>query len=347
MNTTQQQATADVLDYLAILHEEQVRPDEARRRFRAIQAQHPDVTMELVWEEEAYDRSVHYDALVYAQDGATVSVSFCRDGALPWPLRGVHRWSDADLMQVNGNILKIQEAMGLLDDAWSRVPITRQLVNVCLIREEVERHPIELSDAELQLGMDRWRRANRLHDAAATRRWLQERGMTHEQLEQSVLAQLTMARLRERLTAGRIEPYFAAHHADFDTVRVAQLGFLDELQARRAHGEILSGQADFFEAAQRQFMVGPPSERPLFAALRRRDLSADLGAAIFAAAPERVSLLSTEGVHLIIQVLSVTPAHLDQPTRAAVEEVLFEEWLAERRQAADVTWFWGTADRTS
>ena len=98
MSEIPSQALADVLSYLEALWNDGVRPREAQQRLRAVRAQHLELGMELVWEEEAYDGSVHYDLLLRPGDGATVSVSFCRERGLPWPLRGVRRWSDADLV---------------------------------------------------------------------------------------------------------------------------------------------------------------------------------------------------------------------------------------------------------
>jgi flavin-dependent dehydrogenase len=43
----------------------------------------------------------------------------------------------------------------------------------------------------------------------------------------------------------------------------------------------------------------------------------------------------------------LAPARLDEPTRSAIKKILFEQWLAERREAASVEWYWGNAARTS
>jgi hypothetical protein len=38
---------------------------------------------------------------------------------------------------------------------------------------------------------------------------------------------------------------------------------------------------------------------------------------------------------------------LDERTRDAIETLLFEEWLAERREAARIEWYWGDAAETA
>jgi hypothetical protein len=38
---------------------------------------------------------------------------------------------------------------------------------------------------------------------------------------------------------------------------------------------------------------------------------------------------------------------LDGRTRTAIKEILFREWLDERRQAAAIEWCWGNVGKTS
>src|SRR3989442_1755928 len=133
MNSTLQQALIDALDYLMRLNREGTRPEEAKARLRPLQKSHPDIEMDLLWEEEAYDQSVHYDILLCLSGEGTVSLSFCPDRILPWPLRGVHRWGERDLVRVNNTLLKVDQAIACLDFIWDEAPIINRLVNVCLI----------------------------------------------------------------------------------------------------------------------------------------------------------------------------------------------------------------------
>jgi hypothetical protein len=48
-----------------------------------------------------------------------VSLSFCPDEELPWPLRGVGRWSDKDLVRVNNTLLRVEDAIAFLDFIWN------------------------------------------------------------------------------------------------------------------------------------------------------------------------------------------------------------------------------------
>ena len=63
MNDSLRQAVSDVLDYLLALQHEGVRPREARARLQAVRGRHPDLAIDLLAEEQAFDQSVHYDVL--------------------------------------------------------------------------------------------------------------------------------------------------------------------------------------------------------------------------------------------------------------------------------------------
>src|SRR5690606_13342695 len=108
----------DVLSYLFDLARERVRPAEAQRRLQEVHRRHPHTRLDLVWEEEAYNAAVHYDTLLHLPGEGTVSLSLCADQALPWPLRGVHRWDEGDLVRVNNTVLSVDQAIATLDFIW-------------------------------------------------------------------------------------------------------------------------------------------------------------------------------------------------------------------------------------
>jgi putative peptide maturation system protein len=347
-----QNAVVDALDYLVTLIQEGVRPEEARKRFRLLRERHLETGMDLLWEEGAYDHALHYDTLLHLPGGGTVSLSFCPDRALPWLLRGVHRWSEADLVRVNNIVLKVDQAIACLDFIWDEAQIINRLVNVCLIQETLDKDPVLLTDAELQCAMDGFRRAHKLYTTEETYRWLERHGMTQERLERLVADEASVAKLRDRVTASQVEEYFEVRRADFDTAWIARIECSDEESAHRIYEQIRTGEVDFYEAACRRFLAASEraehSSGEAFAVLQRKQTPSKLGAALFAAAPgEVLGPMHTGGDSAVIRVLSFAPARLDERTRSTIKKILFEDWLAERRQAATIEWYWGDASRTS
>jgi putative peptide maturation system protein len=173
--------------------------------------------------------------------------------------------------------------------------------------------------------------------------------MTHAQLEKYVADEATVAALRERVTAGRVEEYFAAHRAGFDGARIARIEFADEQSARRTIEQIRTGTLDFYAAAERRFLEAPKQPEPpspLFVTVRRDELPAESAGAIFGVAPgDVVGPLRTESGYAVVRVLDLKPARLDEPAHRTVAQHLFAEWLDERRRTATIEWNWGSAGR--
>src|SRR5262245_31538064 len=135
MTDTLTPALCAALDYLKGLSRERVRPEEARARLQTLRGRHPEARLDLLWEEEACDRSVHYDALLHQAGEGTVSLSFCPERTLPWPLRGVQRWREMNAGRVNATVVNVYQAVALLDFIWDAAPMLKRLVHVALIRE--------------------------------------------------------------------------------------------------------------------------------------------------------------------------------------------------------------------
>src|SRR3954470_24007106 len=101
MNESLQKTVSDVLDYLLDVQRDGMRPGEARARLQPVRERHPELEIDLLAEEQVFDQSVHYDALIRRGAEGTVSLSYCPERAVPWALRGVHRWNEGDLVRVN------------------------------------------------------------------------------------------------------------------------------------------------------------------------------------------------------------------------------------------------------
>jgi putative peptide maturation system protein len=351
MNDALRQPVCDVLDHLLAIQREGVRPREARAGLQDVRGRHPDLEIDLLAEEQAFDGSFHYDALIRQRGGGTVSLSYCPERAVPWPLRGVHRWSEGDLVRVNDNVLQVDVAMACLDFIWDEAPVIERLVNVCLIQQELERRPIEQTNAELQEAMDKFRAAKKLFKAEDTVKWLEQRGMSQEKLERYIADSAIVPKLREKIANEKVEEYFETHRSEFDSVRVARLMFSSEGQAREMAETIRAGKENFFTASERIFFEaaekGITPKTSLFAVIARREAESSFRDQIFSATPgELVGPVAVENGFTLMRILGVVPASLDNRVRAVIKEIIFKDWLVEQRKAATIEWYWGNAQTT-
>ncbi|KAA9378334.1 TIGR04500 family putative peptide maturation system protein [Microbispora cellulosiformans] len=304
-------------------------PSEARERLRELRERHPGVRFRLLWQREDYDDSLHYDLLIKRPGEGTVSLSWCPDRALPWPLRGVQRAGETLLLRIDGVGVKVVDAVARLDFLWDEARLVDRIVAAALVQAELEEAPVELFDHEIQEAVDAFRRARGLLTAERTREWMDRRSLTLVDLRELVAGEVAVARVRERVTAGRVEPYFEEHREEFGTARVARLTFPGSEAALRAAAEIDAG-AGFFA----------PAERTRGARLVVEDVpAAEIGTA-------RPGDVVSPAPDVLLKVISVAGAELDADTRRRVERRVFDLWIDERRRAAKIEWFWGTTART-
>ncbi|MBN1203607.1 MAG: TIGR04500 family putative peptide maturation system protein [Myxococcaceae bacterium] len=336
------------------------REGEARLKRRARERTEPKETqqpgpraplkIDVLWEQESVTGAVQYDALLRVPGWGAVSIGYCPERGLPWALRGTFRWSEVDMLRVNQRRIGVADVVKQLDFLWAEPWLARQLVDVALIAEAVEEQPeaFTSSDEELQAAMDAFRRRRGLLTPEAMMHWLEQQGLTHRNLE-TLLDNFVKARkLRRRVVAGREETYFASHKAEFDVAVIARIALGDLERARSLHERLRGGEVDLLRAAAealREQTPGAPrweSPPPLLERVRRSALPPEQAAVIFAASAGAVlEPFETKAGYEVRQVLGIEPAVLDAATRAAIGEQLFQEWLTERRAAAEVEWLWG------
>lgn len=340
-------ALADVLPCLEQFVRDNVRPTEALARFTALRPAHPELTMELVWHASEYDSTIHYDALLRAPDVGTVSFGICPASDTPWPLRGARLASDQDLVRVNGETLKVRDAMDCIDFLWNEARIVTALVDLCLVAEAVKRLGIQPTADHTQRALDVFRSSRGLLSAAQTQAWMEANALTIEKLESMVLGQAETFALRDRVVEGADRLRFWHEHPGmFDVAHVARLRVRTRAHAEQLMAALAAGR-DFYtvmeeEMVARRSVVLP--RNPL-AQLRRGDFIPEDADAIFgAAAGTVVGPLRAGDAYDVVRVIHTQAASLgDDATETALGDAIFDEWLAARRQEARIEWYWGPA----
>jgi putative peptide maturation system protein len=338
-------ALSDALEWLVDLSREGLDPPTATRRLRQLRERHPGLEFNLVWELEAYTRVYHYDLLVHPGPVGSISLSFCPDRGVPWPLRSAHHAPDGHIVHVNGRAIDVAKAMTTLDFLWGERGLVRSLVDLGIVEDVIVRRGLEVTAEELQQAMNRFRRRNGLLTKQATLDFLSTHGLTQEVLEHRVESEALYDKLRDEVAGDRIDAWFETHRAELDVAHVARLRVEDDARGRRVIDDLGAGR-DFYLIAQERFLADPSGRGNLFVTLRRGALDPAQARAIFDARPGDVigPVRSGDGLD-VVRVLEIRPATLDEATRDVVKRRLFDAWLEEQRRSATVTWFWGDAVR--
>ncbi len=338
---------AAIADELRALAEARATPPDALARMRALAARH-DARIELVYERDAAGDAYHFDALLEEAAG-TITVRFCPDRGQPFLLRGAERLSDRDLVRVGGETLTVADAIAQLDFIWRDRPIMKRLIDACLVQAALRADPVELTDERVQAALDRIRLANGLHGAAETLAWMAERGLTHARLEAHAAEQAAILGLRDRIAgAAEVAAHFTAHRADYDVATLARIALPDTPAGRAVAEQIQADRLELGPALAAAVRAGfaPEREAPVIARVRRRELAGEARELAFDPAARGPRVLRERGRVVVIHVIAIDAATLDDATAERVAADLFEAWLAERRAAATIEWGWGSVEQT-
>lgn len=307
--------------------------DAARSRLHDI-ATRRGHRIDLLADYEPYDSTPMFDALIRQADGLTLSLSVCLPDELPWPLRGVVRASEQDVLRVNTTRLSVGEALASLDVVWQDTNLLQRVVDSAVIGDAVNREAIDVDERQLQQAADAFRRAKGLLTVADTQQWLAERQLSQQAFRGMIERLAKTVELRRRVTELHVEAWLAEHLPERDELIVAWF-------EKPANGGEFSP-----ESATRLVAEALLAGRPAGIATWRVHDVPHLAGRLTAVSPGTFVDVELDARSVTAVVLARRPAVADDEARAWAARELFAAWLADQRNAADIEWFWGESART-
>lgn len=313
---------------------------DAKREVASCASQFPGTHWRLLTEEEPFrERQCFSILLEHGSPPQTISLSATAPDDLPWPLRGMQRWTSQELLRVNGRVMQIQQAIACVDFLWSERRIADRLIDVMLMEEAIEQQGIAIPDPEVQDCVDALRRGLGLYGADATHRWLAERGMTQQMFEQYACDQATVARLRRAVVESERNSGRPSEPIELAVATVAWLVVADVEQATGLCSS--TENSDFLTRATdwlRKHHAGRLSIDTWTVGDEPRELVAPVLAAPIGTI---VGPVRVKDGFAVATVLRTTRSPVDAASNAKIERLLFERWLRARRQEATIDWNWG------
>lgn len=240
-------------------------------------------------------------------------------------------------LEVNGEEVSLADVLRLAK-LRGELQFLMDAVDAALIGQAARERGLSATDDELQQAADDFRITNELHTAEATERWLEEKRLTFEAWESLLERDLIRRKLREALTASKVEQHFVENRLAFDSAELSHLIVQDEGVARELRAQIVEEGADFHALARRYStdeatrLAGGYAGR-----VRRTEMEAAVEASVFGAQPGKIiGPIKTDEGWQIIKLESLHPATLDDDLRETLKSELFDEWLSERRRKARI-----------
>ncbi len=247
-------------------------------------------------------------------------------------------WHEFIALEINGEEITLPEVLSAAQFR-GQLGFLQSIADTALIRQAAAQQGIEVSDEELQAAADQFRTSHELHKAAELLKWLADRHLTLGVWESLLEEEILTEKLREKLTKGKVELYFAQNKLNFDAAEIAWIFVKEETVARELRAQISEEEADFHKLArQHSIDAGNKAAGGYAGIIKREELAAEADAAIFGAQPGYITppIKINKGWYLF-KVEALLRATLDDTTRETIKAKLFKEWLEERRRKARIT----------
>ncbi|MEV8635146.1 TIGR04500 family putative peptide maturation system protein [Streptosporangium sp. NPDC051023] len=306
--------------------------EEARRAVATWAQDHPGLRAQLVVDERPGTPVIDFDLLVEDPEGGTVALTAQAEDGVPWLIDHSTHWAAGQLVSVDEVHLSVAQALTMIKSLSRRDTTPHdEIVDQCLILNEVQNETEPVGDEDLQAAADEFRRGRGLHDRTAMLAWLAEMGMTPQQFETYIRGIARRRGFRRRKEAELGPARLEADPRTFDLVRAIWVTGPESRVAARA-GDL----ARIHDGGLAALAAADGAETTI-----AERLAFELPEPLRDAAPEAVvGPVPYGGAFLAGVVLTRTAARPDERTLAAAGRVAFSEWLAGRRGQASIEWHW-------
>jgi parvulin-like peptidyl-prolyl isomerase len=210
--------------------------------------------------------------------------------------------------------------------------IIEEIVTRKIIAAAASEAGIKVETEELQKAADNIRIMSKLKSADDTWAWLQKHGLSLDNFEELIYANVISGKLAQHLFADKVEPFFVEHQLDYSGVVMYEVVLDDEDLAMELFYGIQEGEMSFYEVAH-QYVQDTELRRKggYQGIVQRKELKPEISSAVFAAAPPQVlkPIVSAKGLHLIL-VEEIIQPQLHDKLRYQIISDLFISWLKQQ-----------------
>ena len=241
-------------------------------------------------------------------------------------------------IEVNGESVGLRQLLRFAK-CGNESRFIRNAADTVLIRQAALEAGIDVTAEEVQCAADSFRTKRELYDQTRTERWLARNYLSHAEWNALLEDEVMRLKLRDILTKGKVEKYFAEQSLSFDGATISRIVVKEENVAKELRAQIVEDDADFHGLARKYSIDSLTRPAGGYSGLvRRTDMESTMEAAVFGAQPgQTVGPIKTYAGWQLVKLESIHLAKLDGPLREKIKSLLFEEWLASERRKAKIS----------
>lgn len=242
--------------------------------------------------------------------------------------------NDQDFLLIEDHPISLTQALKYLQSSGKLQPFIVEIIREYVIEQELQtQENLDVSPAVTEQAVIDFRLQNQLTDPQRFQEWLTNNSIAYADFHNQVTSSFKLTKLKAQITEQKIPEYFIERKIFLDRVVLSRIIVDNQELAEELSSQLEDGAA--FEELAREYsiaedrivngMMGPVSRGAMPDVLR---------AAVDSTNQRQVlKPLELEGRWILFRVEHFLPASLeDSQLKQALENELFEQWLAEKIQ---------------
>jgi parvulin-like peptidyl-prolyl isomerase len=242
------------------------------------------------------------------------------------------------LLIVDEEPLSLRQCLRYLQSSGKLQGFIGDILRQYVLEQELEtRDDLEIGPAMIEQAVVDFRLQQQLTDAKAFQEWLNRNGLNYEQFHSQITNSFKFEKLKAQVADARLQEQFIERKVFLDRIVLSRIVVESQDLAEELYTQIKEG-ASFEELAREYSKAEERVANGMMGPVSRGTLPDTLRASIDSASPgELVGPVEVEKYWAIFRVEQFIPATLeDAQLRQAMQNEIFERWLAEKIQSKTV-----------
>jgi len=247
-----------------------------------------------------------------------------------------------EFLKINGENVSLEQFLGHLQTAGKLSTVVKEVAQQYLLEGAVKAYGVPEPEPEMvEQFILEFRMQQQLVSPESFQKWLMTSSISYADFKEQVTFRLKQERLKEVVTALRVQEYFAQNKDNLDRVVLSRIVVDHPEVAQDLKEQVEQHGADFTQLAKKHSMVDDAVVGGVMGPVIRAQMPEIIRKATENVQPGQViGPIQIEGRYCLLKVEQLLPASLEGALKRDLETHLFEEWLNEKLQETNIQLTW-------
>lgn len=245
---------------------------------------------------------------------------------------------DSGLLEIDGEIISIERGLAYLKNSGELPKFLLEITRQYLLEKEVrERAIAEPSLEVLEQFILELRMQQGLTTIDKFQTWLASQGLTYHDFREKMKFLIQIETCQTNITEPQLESYFLEQQKNLEKLVLSRIVVDNSQVAQDLKDKLEKGSVDFPQLAKEYSIVDDAVIGGALGSVSRGDLPKEIALSLEnCTAGQIIGPLVIETRYCLLKVEEIIPAQLDNSLKQALQIELFNQWLKNRIQSANL-----------